>query len=366
MFGFAVKKSSASRPNFNNSDIKPVARTSGVETHADKIPHETRSQAAFHFGLAEKYNSSANLADKNGQPLVAKLHRTFRDNALQRYIKLGGDPKKINFDQTKQKTQSDEPVKKTRRKKSTVKESSDTLQVIRRVIEEQRSVRLCAVPPKIDSPACVSFRAANGFCCQKKAVKEEQQIDEMFGKGSIPTIGKANAKAGHKGSKLGALNAHRARRLHNMVTGKSPVGKPNIKINLEYAKQDSAKARKMRADGHTVKLESRKTQLRKLLSEAKRGRPRKITLANGHSDEPVYDEVDEPNNHIINQLRKVETLRGKKPVLFRSKERVYVPTAHATKALNMYGALKKPQEKEDLLKKLHHSVDSFRRAIGDR
>jgi hypothetical protein len=46
---------------------------------------------------AVKYNSSAIEHEVAGRNSYAQLHRQFRDNSLLRYIKQGGDPKKINF-----------------------------------------------------------------------------------------------------------------------------------------------------------------------------------------------------------------------------------------------------------------------------
>lgn len=266
----------------------------------------------------------------------------------------------------------------------------------------------------------------------------EDQIVELHGKGSLPAIKKHHEMGGSFASqatlpkKLHNLNARRASRLSNMVSGKSPVGKPDIKKNLSYAADDSAKARKMRNEEMDItKIQQRREQLEQVLglvtelsnktlksyaskaitsfnkpgslrtlhrvklwrdkmhdvtrkednrikgtdraarklwdrsvTEAKRGRPRKNPLPDGNA--AAENPIDEPDNHIINQLRKVETLRGQKPVLFKSGEHVHVPTAHAKKALDMFANARKPAEKEDLMNRFHHSVDSFKKAIGHK
>ncbi len=85
------------------------------------------------------------------------------------------------------------------------------------------------------------------------------RLDELLGKGGINAVGQAHSRASQaagKGTKekaVASLNAHRARRLSNMASGQSPVGKPNIKMNLQYAKQDSAKARKLRNEGYMLR-----------------------------------------------------------------------------------------------------------------
>ena len=88
-----------------------------------------------------------------------------------------------------------------------------------------------------------------------KEVKESMdKLDELFGKGSLPTIGKFHSDASQKatsGTKekaIHSLNRNRASRLHNVARGQSPIGKPDRKLNLQYSKEDSAKARKLRSE----------------------------------------------------------------------------------------------------------------------
>lgn len=66
--------------------------------------------------------------------------------------------------------------------------------------------------------------------------------------------------------------------------------------------------------------------------------------------------------HIIMQLRKVETLRGQKPVEFQDKSVHSIPVAHATRALDMHQRLK-PIPKGEFEARLAKSHESFMSAI---
>lgn len=91
-----------------------------------------------------------------------------------------------------------------------------------------------------------------------------------------------------------------------------------------------------------------------------RGRPRK-----NPSPETVKAEEGDVE-HIITQLRKVSSLRGRKPVTFKDGKAFHLPEKHAKRALDMYSALRTTDQKDNFSKKLHHSVDSFKNALNDR
>jgi len=93
------------------------------------------------------------------------------------------------------------------------------------------------------------------------------------------------------------------------------------------------------------------------VSEARRGRPPKTGVRK--------DDDMEASKHIVMQLRKSVSLRGQHPVEFKSGETKKISSAHAQRALNKHNSLRTPIEKKNYMDKLHHSHDSFQKALKD-
>ena len=92
--------------------------------------------------------------------------------------------------------------------------------------------------------------------------------------------------------------------------------------------------------------------IKKIISEARRGRPSKTAS----SDEEGGRE------HIVVQLRKVENLRGEKHVEFNDNSKHKIPLEHVKKALNMHQGMK-PIQKGEFEKRLATSHSSFMSAV---
>lgn len=89
-----------------------------------------------------------------------------------------------------------------------------------------------------------------------------------------------------------------------------------------------------------------------------RGRPRKTPLAAGE------EEGNEPDQNIIMQLRKVQSLRGAKPVSFRDGSKHTVHMADALKAIRMHGMMRTSIEKGNFENKIAKSHADFKHHIG--
>lgn len=89
-----------------------------------------------------------------------------------------------------------------------------------------------------------------------------------------------------------------------------------------------------------------------------RGRPRKTPLAAGE------EEGNEPDQNIIMQLRKVQSLRGAKPVSFRDGTKHTVHMADALKAIRMHAMMRTSIEKGNFENKIAKSHADFKHHIG--
>lgn len=94
------------------------------------------------------------------------------------------------------------------------------------------------------------------------------------------------------------------------------------------------------------------------VNEARRGRPPKTGVRK--------DDDMEASKHIVMQLRKSVSLRGMHKVEFKNGDTHKVSSAHAQQALNKHNGLRTPIEKKNYMDKLHHSHDSFKKALADK
>ena len=94
------------------------------------------------------------------------------------------------------------------------------------------------------------------------------------------------------------------------------------------------------------------------VNEARRGRPPKSGVRK--------DDDMEASKHIVMQLRKSVSLRGQHKVEFKNGDTHKVSSAHAQQALNKHNRLRTPIEKKNYMDKLHHSHDSFKKALADK
>lgn len=101
----------------------------------------------------------------------------------------------------------------------------------------------------------------------------------------------------------------------------------------------------------------KKTVKEETLDEG-RGRPRKTPLAAGE------EEGNEPDQNIIMQLRKVQSLRGAKPVSFRDGTKHTVHMADALKAIRMHSMMRTSIEKGNFEAKIAKSHADFKHHIG--
>lgn len=77
----------------------------------------------------------------------------------------------------------------------------------------------------------------------------EEVIDELYGKGSIDTIGKHHAARSSKGKPNAlhhAIQRNRAARLRDIHKGTGPLGKTTMKGRMQYAKQDREAAKSLK------------------------------------------------------------------------------------------------------------------------
>lgn len=121
-------------------------------------------------------------------------------------------------------------------------------------------------------------------------------------------------------------------------------GKPGASSQAYHANLKDA----IKKNGHLVE---------ETLDEG-RGRPRKTPLAAGE------EEGNEPDQNIIMQLRKVQSLRGAKPVSFRDGSKHTVHMADALKAIRMHGMMRTSIEKGNFENKISKSHADFKRHIG--
>jgi hypothetical protein len=85
---------------------------------------------------------------------------------------------------------------------------------------------------------------------KKKSKKQPLSIDELYGKGSIDTIGKYHAARSSKGAPNSlhhAINRNRAARLRDIHKGTGPLGKTTMKNRMQYATNDSKQAKKLKS-----------------------------------------------------------------------------------------------------------------------
>ena len=75
---------------------------------------------------------------------------------------------------------------------------------------------------------------------------------------------------------------------------------------------------------------------------------------------------DEESPHIVNQLRKVITTGGKRPVTFKNGETISVSTDHAKKALGLHGAVVKPADRAVVASRMAKSHDEFQGTIAGK
>ena len=91
--------------------------------------------------------------------------------------------------------------------------------------------------------------------------------------------------------------------------------------------------------------------------EAKRGRPKK------NPDPTGEDEANEPDQHIIMQMRKAVSLRGQHPVKFKNGDVHQVSMVDAQRALHIYANTKGADAKDNFTNGIHASKAAFHKAI---
>ena len=82
-------------------------------------------------------------------------------------------------------------------------------------------------------------------------------------------------------------------------------------------------------------------------------------------DAATDDDVEAGGKNIIMQLRKVQSLRGLKPVEFDDGKKIKINVNQAVKAMKMYNQMRTSIQKGDFMKKLSKSHKEFKKAIGE-
>ena len=103
-----------------------------------------------------------------------------------------------------------------------------------------------------------------------KVMATEEAIDELFGKGSIDTIGKHHAARSTKGktnSLYHAIQKNRAARVRDIHKGTGPLGKTTWKGRAEYARQDRAEAKKLKPVSEAVGWNMKKDRIKEMSPE---------------------------------------------------------------------------------------------------
>lgn len=132
---------------------------------------------------------------------------------------------------------------------------------------------------------------------------------------------------------------------------KNMGGRPYAKVEVDKNKHPK------HAGGHLVPTHQIHQVHEDVDEMARRGRPPKSGVRKS-------DDM-EAGKHIVMQLRKSVSLRGQHPVEFKDGKTVKISSADASKALNTHNKLRTPAEKETFMNKLHHSHDSFKKALKD-
>jgi hypothetical protein len=132
----------------------------------------------------------------------------------------------------------------------------------------------------------------------------------------------------------------------------SVSGKDAKTQDKRIAGQSMADKKIRKADGYSSAAKVGAT------NEARRGRPPKTGARK--------DDDMEASKHIVMQLRKSVSLRGMYKVEFKNGDTHKVSSAHAQQALNKHNSLRTPIEKKNYMDKLHHSHDSFKKALADK